>query len=845
MNSLRSFFSRKPTNSSSPSTSPSQSQPRSNSNAAPTKVRKFTKLKGKSYDSSVAREPPVKGSYPVAGNGPNVFEEIQRSRARRDSRSQSISTGYAEPPTIPRWREDVVERPRTAPHNGLPSGQSNETTDRTMSGFAAKSPPSFAAHRAKQKSKRFSALSLSDMHKSSDVEQVQAYQPRRGLSVDDTPGFTAPPTWKTIHSRTSSSNIRASHVDLLDAYKNLVGTPEISKSAVKASGVRNYGEDVADRNIIESRGGDTFDLSSPQFSYMKNIYSSSTASGRANPKHSRFGSTFKDLQEHDDDTVLPPQKFHDRTTSRGPGTSQTQSPQPVLPVSSDASTAAPRTAHAFPPRSDSASAYQGPRGRDDAARVHHRQSRTMSPGGYDDDSLAAKYYRRQSGTFSPSKTAIRERAHSLTRDSIPLRQSSQRHSLISLHNRQSTLDSSSGSPVNFSRRTQLLSSTPVANESRTRPRTSSVERPENSSQLNSRADSSRYSTDSRYSVESRDFYDPESRRSPPAVAFAHRKMSTEARDSYDPSTRRAGPPVSMKNHGRNGALVEGAKEKPSLKGVVDLTNTVDTDVRTKQAPVTHEHVTPTVHHVREEAITREIHTHDVIHRVLPVIETEILPTKHYIQTSDGKLVEIAADQIPGRTSTPSFQIVPTKRHSTYGDSSLAGGSVVHIGHHLSAHSGPVLSSKRRSMTRDGVPKTESVWRHAPEMETGGRASGQTMPMYLDHTIDSDDSNSGDVAYTTAKSPTKAEMALLSRNGGYGNGAKPTGFTKTTSAAVHRKPLYEDVRSHDEDASESDEAMHTLKRRKEAKMRLSKAFDEGGIEAVERNLRDLRELRDVE
>ncbi|RDW69821.1 hypothetical protein BP6252_08841 [Coleophoma cylindrospora] len=843
MNSLRSLFSRKPTNSTSPSSSQPQSHPRSNSNSGPTKVRKFTQLKGKSYDSSVALEPPVKGSYPVAGNGPNVFEEIQRSRARRDSRSQSISTGYAEPPTIPRWREDVQERPRTAPHSGLPSGQSNETTDRTMSGFTA-TPPSFSAHRAKQKAKRFSTLSMNDMHKPGAVEDVQAYQPRRGLPADDTPELTAPPSLKTIHSRTDSSQIRASHVDLLDAYKSLVGTPEISKSAVKASGVRNYGEDVADRNIVENRGGDAFDLSLPQLSYMKNIYSSSTASGRANPKHGRFGSTFKGVQEHDDGTVLPPQEFYDRTTSRGPRSSQTQSSQPGSLSSSDATAAAPRTAHAFPTRVDSASAYQGPRGRNDAAQVHNRQSRTVSPGSYDDSS-ASKSYRRQSGNFTHTNTPIRERAHSLSRDSIPLRQSSQRHSLISLHNKQSTPDSSSGSPVNFSRRNQLLSSTPVANESRTRPRTSSVERTENISQLNSRAGSSRYSTDSRYSVESRDFYDPESRRSPPAVAFAHRKMSTEARDSYDPSTRRAAPPVSMKNYGRNGALAEGAKEKPSLKGVVDLTNTVDTNVRTKQAPVTHEHVTPRVHHVREEAITREIHTHDVFHRVLPVIETEILPTKHYIQTSDGKLIEIPADQIPGRTSTPSFQIVPTKRHSTYGDSSLPGGSVVHIGHQLSAQSGPVLSSKRLSMTRDGVPKTESVWRHAPELETGGRASGQTMPMYIDYTIDSDDSDSADVAYTTMKTPTKAEMALLSRDGGYGNGAKPTGITKTTSAATHHKPLYQDIRSHDEDTSESDEAMQTLKRRKEAKMRLSKAFDEGGIEAVERNLRELRELRDVE
>jgi hypothetical protein len=76
-------------------------------------------------------------------------------------------------------------------------------------------------------------------------------------------------------------------------------------------------------------------------------------------------------------------------------------------------------------------------------------------------------------------------------------------------------------------------------------------------------------------------------------------------------------------------------------------------------------VLPARHEIRdEERITREIHTHDVFHRILPVIETEILPPKHYVPSQDGKgLVEIPEHMVPGRTSNGSpsrnWEIVQT------------------------------------------------------------------------------------------------------------------------------------------------------------------------------------------
>jgi hypothetical protein len=65
--------------------------------------------------------------------------------------------------------------------------------------------------------------------------------------------------------------------------------------------------------------------------------------------------------------------------------------------------------------------------------------------------------------------------------------------------------------------------------------------------------------------------------------------------------------------------------------------------------VVHEVVKPHEHEIIEERVYREIHNHDVYHRVQPVLQTEILPARHYVHDANGSLVEITEDQIPHRT----------------------------------------------------------------------------------------------------------------------------------------------------------------------------------------------------
>ncbi|GIZ49880.1 hypothetical protein CKM354_001289800 [Cercospora kikuchii] len=81
---------------------------------------------------------------------------------------------------------------------------------------------------------------------------------------------------------------------------------------------------------------------------------------------------------------------------------------------------------------------------------------------------------------------------------------------------------------------------------------------------------------------------------------------------------------------------------------ISLTNTTDTAVHTNQAPaVTNETIIVNTHEHITEAITREIHTHDIYHRVLPIIDIEVLPPRHFVESSSGRRHEISAEEAPG------------------------------------------------------------------------------------------------------------------------------------------------------------------------------------------------------
>ncbi|KAF4336528.1 hypothetical protein FBEOM_9609 [Fusarium beomiforme] len=184
-------------------------------------------LKGQAYNSTVASIPPIQGTYPVAGNGPNVLDQLQRaarkcSQAQLSSVSQDVDADAdadpaAPPPMVPRFRGQSPSRPTTAPN------QENSLSSRP--------------------------LSLSRSIRSSNSAWSVPERPTRGRERPP-----PVPSIPTHHRRESSADSardkRNSFIDILDAQ----GEFKLSnfRSRVAASGAREYGEDVAERNIGEN-----------------------------------------------------------------------------------------------------------------------------------------------------------------------------------------------------------------------------------------------------------------------------------------------------------------------------------------------------------------------------------------------------------------------------------------------------------------------------------------------------------------------------------------------------------------------------------------------------------------
>ena len=219
--------------------------------------------------------------------------------------------------------------------------------------------------------------------------------------------------------------------------------------------------------------------------------------------------------------------------------------------------------------------------------------------------------------------------------------------------------------------------------------------------------------------------------------------------------------------------------------------------------------------------------------MLPVVETEILPTKHYVPSTDKDgnkiLIEIPESRVTERTGhefpSPNWEIKRTSpekgdrstaappQESNQGqyteDDEGADGPIIGLArgeqrttrsrgnskssvfsnsNHTKSPSkssnplAPILSSKKESVTKDGVPKTEFVWRHPPVFEN---ASGQIRgPVYISAGLGDPSgipyeiyhSDQEDVEW--ARKPGRGEEDLLFRDSGYGSGGMLPGLTES-------------------------------------------------------------------
>ena len=135
----------------------------------------------------------------------------------------------------------------------------------------------------------------------------------------------------------------------------------------------------------------------------------------------------------------------------------------------------------------------------------------------------------------------------------------------------------------------------------------------------------------------------------------------------------------------------------------------------------HETVNKDIHYVKHEVVTRDIHEHTYYHRILPVIDVEVLPPRHFLPVEGGGLVEVSADEVPGRGKNWVIAETASKIPST--------GPPPNDIRIFTAREFIGTEGDDRSYTMpEGYERTEQTWVHPPELETLGQASGQTWPM---------------------------------------------------------------------------------------------------------------------
>lgn len=108
--------------------------------------------------------------------------------------------------------------------------------------------------------------------------------------------------------------------------------------------------------------------------------------------------------------------------------------------------------------------------------------------------------------------------------------------------------------------------------------------------------------------------------------------------------------------------------------------------------VTHEHVTPVIHMVEQEQITRDIHNYDVYDRILPVKEHVELPPRHYTPDAYGKLREMTPQELAAEKQGSGMTQMPNQQRKR------------------------ILVSETTVTSPGGTQNTESVWRYPEDVD---------------------------------------------------------------------------------------------------------------------------------
>ena len=173
---------------------------------------------------------------------------------------------------------------------------------------------------------------------------------------------------------------------------------------------------------------------------------------------------------------------------------------------------------------------------------------------------------------------------------------------------------------------------------------------------------------------------------------------------------------------------EMSRQTKSTAADLDLNNSEDTTVQTQYAPaVTRETIQEHVREIEHPRITREIHTHEYHHRVLPVMDVEVKPSRHWVEAPDGSRHEVSADQLPPNATKDLDRYLAEAIRATLPKDNRQPGVRQFTARDFPGTEGDL----RETIDADGMKHSERAWIYPPTLANGGKDSGQTKPFYFD------------------------------------------------------------------------------------------------------------------
>lgn len=153
-----------------------------------------------------------------------------------------------------------------------------------------------------------------------------------------------------------------------------------------------------------------------------------------------------------------------------------------------------------------------------------------------------------------------------------------------------------------------------------------------------------------------------------------------------------------------------------------------------QAPaVTHETIKSERHEVIQKVITRETHDYHIYHRILPIIDIEVKPARHFVPIQEG-FVEIAEEELPGRTRDKvnwAIAEMVSKRMPETREAVMA--------RHFTARKFEgTEGDEKEYIGPEGHPVKEKWWVYPPTLSEDAYRDGQTYPFHFGSADPKDD-----------------------------------------------------------------------------------------------------------